>query len=87
MSDNEIFKRLSIDEMSWLSEAACRKEEIVEADLFFATRRVFAREAIKICEKCPVQEKCLNYALRVPHSEDYYGVMGATTRIERKKLR
>ena len=87
MSDNEIFKKLSIDEMPWLPKAACRNIEIVEEDSFFAQRRIFAKEAIRICERCPVKDECLDYVLKIPHGEDHYGVMGGTTRDKRKHIR
>ena len=87
MSDNEIFKKLSIGEMPWLSKATCRNEEIIESDLFFAQRRIFFKEALKICQICPVKEQCLDYVLKIPHNEDHYGVMGGTTRNERKHMR
>lgn len=39
-----------------------------------------------ICRRCPVALSCLDAALAVPYAQDY-GIAGATTPRERRKLR
>lgn len=40
-------------------------------------------EAIAVCSSCPIQETCLDYALKA----EPYGIWGGTTEIEREYLR
>jgi WhiB family redox-sensing transcriptional regulator len=81
--------------MSWRKEAACRGHS---SDLFFPpdplddededgprrreTRRMY-RQAIRICNSCPVRQECLDYALDFPEP---YGMWGGLTRPERANI-
>jgi WhiB family transcriptional regulator, redox-sensing transcriptional regulator len=81
--------------MSWRDEAACRGHN---TSLFFPrdphddyeegepkrreTRRMY-RQAIRICNSCPVKQECLDYALDFP---EIYGMWGGLTRPERANI-
>jgi WhiB family redox-sensing transcriptional regulator len=72
----------------WQVDAACRGGD---ASLFFAPSYFEKREekdareasAKVICQRCPVRESCLEYALaiREPH-----GVWGGRNELERRRL-
>jgi len=69
----------------WLSRGACRAED---ADLFFPvgeskeSRRQEA-QAKAVCRRCPVQERCLRWALE---SRQDVGVWGGMSEKERRRL-
>lgn len=64
----------------WRSEGLCLS---ADADVFYPERGVGPARAKVICERCPVQAKCLNDALarREPH-----GIWGAATASERRAI-
>ncbi len=71
----------------WRSDAACRSSD---ARQFFAPmgelreeRSRRERAARALCRSCPVQEACLDYALRV---QEPYGIWGGLTELERRRL-
>ena len=45
-----------------------------------------ASQAIRVCQRCPVQDDCLSEALSHPYHEDY-GIYGGTTRAQRRVIR
>lgn len=52
---------------------------------FFAESNRAQRQAAQVCHlSCPVQDTCLDYALR---ADERWGVWGGTTEREREKLR
>jgi WhiB family transcriptional regulator, redox-sensing transcriptional regulator len=70
----------------WRDGAACRD---LEPDLFFpigttGPALVQIDTAKRICERCPVREPCLHWALK---SGEDSGVWGGTTGEERRVLR
>ncbi|MDH6612525.1 WhiB family redox-sensing transcriptional regulator [Streptomyces sp. SAI-208] len=72
--------------MSWRERAACRD---VDPDLFFpigtaGLTLVQIDEAKAVCARCPVRERCLQWALAVGQVE---GVWGGTTESERRAAR
>ncbi|MER7638269.1 WhiB family transcriptional regulator [Streptomyces sp. NPDC126522] len=72
--------------MSWRESAACRD---VDPDLFFpigtgGPTLVQIGEAKAVCARCPVRERCLEWALDVGQVE---GVWGGTTESERRATR
>ena len=72
--------------MSWRESAACRD---VDPDLFFpigtgGLTLVQIGEAKAVCARCPVRERCLEWALDVGQVE---GVWGGTTESERRATR
>ncbi|MPY81840.1 MAG: WhiB family transcriptional regulator [Actinophytocola sp.] len=71
--------------MDWRHRAACRDED---PELFFPVTDVGpgakqADEAKSVCARCPVRERCLQFAL--DNGLDY-GVFGGTTEQERRDL-
>ena len=72
--------------VNWQKVAACRD---ADPDLFFpigttgpALRQ--AREAIRICRTCPIQVRCLAWALERGVAD---GVWGGTTAEQRRAIR
>ena len=69
------------DVWRWVPLAACK--DIADPDVFFATDGRSHIDLLKrICDICPVQAECLDYALA--HNE--YGWWGGTSRKERRRL-
>ena len=62
----------------WTSRARCRGSD---ADAFFVRSLPEAREALKYCKRCPVQQDCLDYA--VEEGIDL-GVWGGLTERQRR---
>ena len=76
------------EQPSWRSHAICRGEN---AGYFFAPPH-FERKpekdlrenaARRLCNACPVQQVCLDYALTVGES---HGIWGGLNELERKRL-
>ena len=70
----------------WQQRAACRDED---PELFFPVSEIGpaarqAAEAKAVCARCPVRERCLEYA--VDNGLDH-GIFGGTTEAERRELR
>lgn len=66
----------------WMTEGVCAQ---VDPDLWFPTRGSGhdSREAIKICQGCPIRRKCLQYALDTGE----LGIWGGTTAEHRRVMR
>ena len=64
----------------WRERAACRGADL---DLFYPERGEPAGPARQVCERCPVRQPCLEYALsnRITH-----GIWGGLTERERRPL-
>ena len=64
----------------WMSEGNCRFEP---PSTFFPSDGVGVEVAKRVCEDCPVQEQCLEYALtnRIDH-----GVWGGTSERQRRRI-
>ena len=79
----------SIEEMDWQEHAACRDHENViffgpeqgESELERQPREAHAKS---ICQRCPVAEPCLEFALLTNQDS---GIWGGTSEDERRKLR
>ncbi|WP_405578561.1 WhiB family transcriptional regulator [Streptomyces sp. NBC_01190] len=72
--------------MSWQQKAACRTED---PELFFPVgqsgpAKLQTRQAMGVCARCPVRERCLSDALA---AGDTSGVWGGTTEDERRAIR
>ncbi|MGW0080840.1 WhiB family transcriptional regulator [Streptomyces sp. NPDC003393] len=70
----------------WRDHAACRGQD---PDLFFpigTTGPALAQleQARAVCRRCPVQERCLEWAL---DTDQTIGVWGGTTESERRALK
>lgn len=63
---------------TWTAHAQCRG---VESADFFARSLTDARAAIRVCERCPVRQECLDYA--VDNDMDL-GVWGGLTERQRR---
>jgi WhiB family transcriptional regulator, redox-sensing transcriptional regulator len=64
----------------WRAAAACRE---VEVEVFFAIDESSQREAVAICESCPVRIECLEHAVA---AREQYGVWGGLREQDRKRL-
>ena len=72
----------------WQFDAACRGED---SSLFFAPSYFERREekdrrevrAKAMCDRCPVQVLCLEYALKIRES---HGIWGGLNELERRQL-
>jgi len=67
-------------ERPWAVFAACRD---ADSDLFFPATKAMERQALGVCETCPVVDDCLAFAL---DTRERFGVWGATTEQQRKRL-
>jgi WhiB family transcriptional regulator, redox-sensing transcriptional regulator len=73
---------------NWQTRGACRTQFLPDPDLFHpvgagpAARRQ-AEQAKKYCQRCPVLQTCLQWALDTRQDE---GVLGGTTEEERRVL-
>jgi WhiB family transcriptional regulator, redox-sensing transcriptional regulator len=68
-----------VDEaMDWTARARCRNDD---PERFFVRGAANARPAIRICQRCPVKDDCLAYALE--HEIDF-GVWGGLTERQRR---
>ena len=69
----------------WAIKAACRD---APTELFFAEKGDSYRAAVAVCDACPVQAECLEYALAVERGieRETYGVWGGLTPRQRVQL-
>jgi WhiB family redox-sensing transcriptional regulator len=72
------------DHWEWQYQGACKNKD---TEMFFLehgerakTKRKKEQRAIAVCRTCPVIQKCLEHALKVP---ELYGVWGGTTADQR----
>ncbi|MCT9078308.1 WhiB family transcriptional regulator [Streptomyces fulvoviolaceus] len=73
--------------MYWRERAACLRVD--DPDLFFpigisGLTLAQVEKAKAVCDRCPVMEQCLNWALYVGHVE---GIWGGTTESERRAMK
>ncbi len=47
----------------WRADAACRE---LDVEAFFAVDEASQRDAVAVCETCPVREPCLEHAIVDP---------------------
>lgn len=66
----------------WKLQGLCT--EIGMPDMWYASDRREQREAIAICYKCPVIQKCRDYAFQ---NDEKLGIWGGMTETERKQMR
>jgi len=74
------------EDREWMNQAACLG---ADPDLFFSEGRGAhtprdVRRAKAVCHGCEVREVCLDYALT---NGEKFGVWGATTPQERRRIR
>lgn len=70
------------DEYAWMLHSSCRGADTRE---FFPSNGLGVEAAQRICEGCPVQEQCLEYALENRIEQGVWG--GASERERRRILR
>lgn len=76
----EILRAPVNDERPWMVFGACRGQD---PNLFFPDSARTAREAVAICNTCPVVEECLDYSLE---ARERFGVWGGLTDKQRRSL-
>ncbi|HVM53380.1 MAG TPA: WhiB family transcriptional regulator [Acidimicrobiales bacterium] len=67
-------------DLTWKLAGACR---FADTDLFYPVSDADAAPAKAVCEQCPVQGPCLDYALDTREPE---GVWGGHTFTERRSI-
>ena len=67
-------------DLTWKLAGACR---MLSSDLFYPASDTDAGPAKAVCDSCPVEERCLEYALEVREPE---GVWGGCTFAERRAI-
>jgi WhiB family redox-sensing transcriptional regulator len=67
-------------DLTWKLAGACRA---ANTDMFYPASDADSGPAKAVCEACPVQEPCLEYALARREPE---GVWGGLTFVERRSL-
>lgn len=65
---------------AWRDEALCAQ---IGGDQWFPEDNCWGTEAKKICEKCPVQFDCLQFAL---DNNEVHGIWGGMSVNQRKEL-
>jgi hypothetical protein len=65
----------------WARQASCAGEN---PDIFFPPKTSPGTEAREICQRCPVRQDCLDYAMR---ADIRYGIWGGLDENERHSLR
>lgn len=68
---------------TWDEHALCRD---ADPDIFFGPKSdpTTTKKAIAVCNRCPVREPCLEFALK---NSIQYGVWGGTSERHRRKLK
>ena len=74
------------DDSRWRDDAACRN---TDPDLFFPVGTTsdaaeVNKAAIALCQRCPVREQCLEFAMV---TNQRAGVWGATSEEDRRRMR
>lgn len=74
------------DDLGWRYRSACRSSDPV---LFFPVGSTGValeeiRAAVALCQTCPVQQQCLDFAL---DTNQEFGIWGGTSEEERRRLR
>ena len=65
---------------AWYADALCAQ---IDTDGFFPDKGGTTREAKKICGMCPVEARCLQYAL---DNHERHGIWGGKSERERRAL-
>ena len=73
---------LADKEQGWKDDAACRG---LSSDVFFpGDNNHYNPEAVTLCRRCPVQQRCLMFAI---NNTINYGIWGGMTPPERHRYR
>jgi WhiB family redox-sensing transcriptional regulator len=65
---------------SWMADAACRGAD--DPNLWHPTAGLPSSWAIAVCNRCPVRERCADYAITI---NDRHGVWGGLTFEQRNR--
>lgn len=71
---------MSLTNNGWREARACKE---VSLSFFFPTTKGVSKKTIEICDKCPVEWECLNYAVT---NGIEYGIWGGKTEAQRLPL-
>ena len=72
-----IYSQNEVDAGQWMVDAACKGK----TEMMFPKKHkdiTYIPNARKLCQACPVEEACLNYALQFP-ATDMHGVWARLT--------
>lgn len=64
----------------WMSSARCREHD---PDVFFVRGAAQSRRAVRICTRCPVRDRCLDYAIEQGIE---FGIWGGMTERQRRRV-
>lgn len=70
----------AIDPEPWKEDAVCAQ---TDPDAFFPEKGGSTKDAKRICQGCPVQAQCLQYAL---DNDERFGIWGGYSERERRRL-
>lgn len=76
----EVLRAPVNEERPWMVFGSCRDRD---PDIFFPETSRQAREAIAICNACPVRDECLEYSLE---ARERFGIWGGMTDKQRRQL-
>lgn len=68
-------------EQEWQDQALCAQ---TDPEAFFPEKGGSTREAKRICQACPVQDECLEFALA---HDERFGIWGGLSERERRRLK
>ena len=68
-------------ELAWQTDALCAQ---TDPEAFFPEKGGSTRDAKRVCEACPVQSACLDYAMS---KDEKFGIWGGLSERERRRLR
>ena len=69
------------EEAGWQERALCAQ---TDPEAFFPEKGGSTRDAKRVCEACPVQSACLDYAMS---KDEKFGIWGGLSERERRRLR
>lgn len=76
-----IFGKNTLDEAFTWEGALCAE---TDPEAFFPEKGESSHEGKRICESCPLQQACLQYALE---NNEEFGIWGGLSSTERKRIR
>ena len=86
-TDEVLAEVLDIDiPYHWAEDALCAQ---VDPEIFFPDKGESIKDAVRICEQCPVRQRCLEEAMREEAKNatwGRYGVRGGVTARERSRM-
>lgn len=73
----KVLRQVAESELDWQSEALCAQ---TDPEAFFPDLHAQARQAIRVCQKCPVIKQCHNYAVVTQQEHGVWGGKDFTIR-------